>query len=334
MKKFAVIFSVFALSLACVFAACGNKTAFEVNLKANYEGGQDRVLTLEEGKVLNSVEFDEREGFTLSYWSYDAQGAERVAFPLVVDKPYTLYAQWQPDGAKAEYTVSFALNGGVGETPASLTCVEGGSVVLPTGDGFTRDYHIFVGWKASDGKVYGGGTSFSAQKNETLTAEWASAAEISFDLNGGVGTAPEAMKVAAESAIVLPDSSATKDGFTFDGWLYNGVRYAAGAEIRLGDEQEVIIFAAWKGEYTVSFDPDYEGAETPAAIKGSTGSDITPLPELTVQREGYAFAGWTDGRNTYTDFYTVGYGDVTLKAVWKDTTFTITYKAWYGVVIY
>lgn len=103
------------------------------------------------------------------------------------------------------------------------------------------------------------------------------------------------MKVAAESAIVLPDSSATKDGFTFDGWLYNGVRYAAGAEIRLGDEQEVIIFAAWKGEYTVSFDPDYEGAETPAAMKGSTGSDITPLPKLTVQREGYAFAGWTDG---------------------------------------
>ena len=47
MKKFAVIFSVFALSLACVFAACGNKTAFDVNLKANYEGGQDRVLTLE-----------------------------------------------------------------------------------------------------------------------------------------------------------------------------------------------------------------------------------------------------------------------------------------------
>lgn len=334
MKKFAVIFSVFALSLACVFAACGNKTAFDVNLKANYEGGQDRVLTLEEGKVLNSVEFDERDGFTLSFWSYDAQGAERVAFPLVVDKPYTLYAQWQPDGPKAEYTVSFALNGGVGETPASLTCVEGGSVVLPTGDGFTRDYHIFVGWKASDGKVYGGGTSFSAQKNETLTAEWASAAEISFDLNGGVGTAPEAMKVAAESAIVLPDSSATKDGFTFDGWLYNGVRYAAGAEIRLGDEQEVIIFAAWKGEYTVSFDPDYEGAETPAAMKGSTGSDITPLPKLTVQREGYAFAGWTDGRNTYTDFYTIGYGDVTLKAVWKDTTFTITYKDWDGGVIY
>lgn len=156
--------------------------------------------------------------------------------------------------------------------------------------------------------MYGGGTSFSAQKNETLTAEWASAAEVSFDLNGGVGTAPEAMKVAAESAIVLPDSSATKDGFTFDGWLYNGVRYAAGAEIRLGDEQEVIIFAAWKGEYTVSFDPDYEGAETPAAMKGSTRFGYYSPAGTHRTARGVCFCGRTDGRNTYTDFYTIGYG--------------------------
>lgn len=334
MKKIAILFSVFALSLACVFASCGKKGTYTVELSANYTEGQNQTLTMEEGSVLNDIEFPARYGYDLSYWAFDAAGKERVAFPLTIDRDYTLYAQWKVnDSAKTEYTLAFSLNGGVGEQPADIVCGQGDSVTLPDGEGFSRDYHIFAGWKDAAGNVYNGGASYTATGDETFVAVWSRAVEVSFDLDGGTGDAPEAMKVASDGQIVLPDSDTTKDGYTFDGWLYKGERFAAGASVTLGDDEVVVIFAAWKGSYTISFDPDYDGATVPEKIVSNTGSDVY-LPEITEQRADYAFDGWTDGVNVYKDIYTVGYGDAVLKAVWKDTTYTVTYKDWDGGIIY
>ncbi len=333
MKKFAILFSVFALSLACVFASCGKKESYTVTLKANYSEGQDQTLTMEEGSVLNDVEFPVRKGYELSFWSFDAEGNQRLAFPLEIDKNYTLYAQWKVnENANTEYNFSFSLGGGSGKTPDNIVGKPNESIALPDENGFSRDYHIFAGWKDTKGNIYEGGANYTVTGDETFTAVWSRAVEVSFDLDGGSGEAPAALKVAANGNITLPACDTAKDGYSFDGWLYNGVRYAVGAEVALSDDEEVTLFAAWKGRYTISFDPDFDGASVPENIVSNTGSDEY-LPEITEKRDDFAFDGWTDGVNVYTDYYTVGYGDVVLKAVWKDTTYTVTFKDWDGGVI-
>ncbi len=80
----------------------------------------------------------------------------------------------------------------------------------------------------------------------------------------------------------------------------------------------------------VSFDLNYEGAPAaPAAIQVKTGKTYGQLPAVTVQREGYTFAGWcldADGEEPVTAETTVTKEtDHTLYAKWEGLEYTVSF---------
>ena len=80
----------------------------------------------------------------------------------------------------------------------------------------------------------------------------------------------------------------------------------------------------------VSFDLNYDDApEAPAAIQVKTGKAYGQLPAVTVQREGYTFAGWSldeDGEELVTAETIVSKEtDHTLYAKWEGMEFTVSF---------
>lgn len=80
----------------------------------------------------------------------------------------------------------------------------------------------------------------------------------------------------------------------------------------------------------VSFDMNYDDApEAPAAIQVKTGKAYGQLPAVTVQREGYTFAGWSldaDGEELITAETVVSKEtDHTLYAKWEGMEFTVSF---------
>ena len=80
----------------------------------------------------------------------------------------------------------------------------------------------------------------------------------------------------------------------------------------------------------VSFDLNYDGAtDAPAAIEVQTGKTYGNLPAVTVQREGYTFAGWcldTDGEEPVTAETTVTKEtNHTLYAKWEGLEYTVSF---------
>ena len=73
--------------------------------------------------------------------------------------------------------------------------------------------------------------------------------------------------------------------------------------------------------YTISFDTKGAGKKL-NALSGRYG-DLIKL--TSINRSGYKFAGWSDGKNIYTSTYKIT-GNCKLTAVWKKNTYTITIK--------
>ena len=73
--------------------------------------------------------------------------------------------------------------------------------------------------------------------------------------------------------------------------------------------------------YTISFDTKGAGKKL-NAVSGKYG-DLVKL--TSINRSGYKFAGWSDGKNTNTSTYKIT-GNCKLSAVWKKNTYTITVK--------
>ena len=118
---------------------------------------------------------------------------------------------------------------------------------------------------------------------------------ISYNLNGGSGTAPSPQKVNAGSGITLPpDSGFSKPDCTFGGWNAatdgTGVNYGAGSVYTPAGD--ITLFAKW----------DDDGGEEGPGPGGGTGTDET-TPEAVLDRlEKYM------PRDKYETLFTNRYG--------------------------
>ena len=160
------------------------------------------------------------------------------AYYRVTTNNVTIVAQWRDAGSDpgsstptVNYTVTFNRNGGSGTAPSAQTVTAGGSITLPGGSGMSYSDHTFVGWSANSsgtGTIYHSGQSFTPTGNTTLYAMWnfngssSPSTEIytvSFNRNGGSGTAPSAQTVTAGGSITLPGQGGMSfSGHSFEGW--------------------------------------------------------------------------------------------------------------------
>ena len=253
----------------------------------------------------------------------------------------TFTAQWKD----ITYTVTFDANGGEG-TMTTQTFQAGVPEALNENT-FTRTNYHFVGWSenadAAQADIQDGQTfTFADQdRSRTLYAIWAldtydftyykhnadgQGNELNevftvthgqkFFIDPAGGTYYEndqkySTTVTADENTRLLDNTATRPGYTFDGWYY--------------DANTVTFVAQWTAaQYTVTFKDSISG-EVYATQTVTGGMGFDPLG--IASPDGKQFLGWylEGAAEPYDCANTPVTGDITLYAVWEDVEYTVTF---------
>jgi len=114
----------------------------------------------------------QRENYTFSGWyCYGPYTAYAPGELYSIDEDLNLYANWTEIPT---YQISYSANGGnESEAPDSQTKHEGDSVIIATRpSSMIRPGYSFTGWVDGSGVSYPGGSSYSADENLTLYAQW------------------------------------------------------------------------------------------------------------------------------------------------------------------
>ena len=227
------------------------------------------------------------------------------------------------------YTITFDSQSG--SAVAALTqATVGGSIAKPTDP--TRTNHVFNGWFTAST----GGTAVTWPRtptaNETLYAQWTYLSLVTYDKNGGGGTAPTAERqTTAGGSITLPgigSMTAPAGKNTFSGWVTTTGGTSA-LSSPYTPTADVTLYAYWTN--TVTYSVTYNGngstggsvpSDTNTYAQGATVTVKSNSGSLT--KTGSSFSQWNtkaDGTgNNYAASgsvtFTMGTANVILYAVW------------------
>lgn len=188
--------------------------SYTVTLDANGGSSPIASMVISDGGQYTGLQPASREGYSFQGWYTEKSGGTQVtaASTLAVSDDHTLYARWKAN----TYTVSFENNDGSGITSDKSIAFGSRYGELPAPE---RTGYTLLGWYTdiAGGTKVEADTVFSYADNQTLYAHWkANTYTVSFDLNGGTGTA-ESITVTYDADYgTLPETS--RNGYTFDGW--------------------------------------------------------------------------------------------------------------------
>ena len=297
-------------SAGAIFTPTGNVTlyarwlpSFTVTFNSNLGTGTVPSQTVGQGDsiMLPGGGGLSRLGYAFGGWNTtsDGHGANHSAGSMFTPTGnITLYARWL-----TAFTVTFNSNQGTGTVPAQAV-IQGGSMTLPSGDVLSRAGYVFDGWNenaAGAGINRNAGDSFTPSGNITLYARWVPGATftVTFNVNGGTGTAPAPRTVPQGSGTPLPGGDGLSRSFyVFVGWSTNAA--STGANYNAGDiftpTANVTLFARWELDGTTV--PGYTLAQRLAWLQtnATTGGDY--LLEMTMDENiaphALSFAGRTN----------------------------------------
>jgi uncharacterized repeat protein (TIGR02543 family) len=192
------------------------------------------------------------------------------------------------------YTITFNANSGSVTPSSDKTDTDGklSSFPEPTRSGYT-----FAGWFTSStgGAQVDESTVFT--KNTTVYAHWTAVTPavitISFEDNTGTISAIPAPKTTGTNGKLssLPAVSATRTGYTFDGWYTEDV---GGVKVSTGTVfgEDATLYARWKPvEYTITYTLNSGTVSPPNPTKYTIETETFALNNPT--RPAYKFDGWT-----------------------------------------
>ena len=299
-----------------------------------------------------------REGYTFKGWSVQedkptALDASNGAGTLVKDSFYvrndTIFtAQWEPE----IYTITYEYNDkdiknkpNLQPTNPKTYTIEDTVTLNPiTANGeFGKQ---FVEWRCDLDKdtvaekitVIPKGTT----GNLIISAHWKYPVNYTvFDANGDKIDSLSKTEYVFEDVLRSEEgyklTALTKDGYTFDGWYQDDDDL--GKTEKLIEDQTLKTAKKWElygkltpNEYTVTFDPNAEGASVaPTSQLVTFDAAYGELPTPT--REGYTFEGWYLSKTEFTDANKVEAttivktpGDHMLYANWAANTYTVTFN--------
>lgn len=153
---------------------------------------------------------------------------------------------------------------------------------------------------------------------------------VRYNANGGSG-APGTQTKVYGSVLTLSGTKPTRSGYTFQGWSTSsggGVSYSAGSTYSV--DADVTLYAVWKiNTYTVSYNAN-GGSGAPGAQTKTYGVTLS-LSTVKPTKTGYTFQGWSTSSGGGVNYasgadYTAN-ASITLYAVWKANTYTVSYNA-------
>ena len=233
------------------------------------------------------------------------------------------------------FLVTFNANGGSGG-PGSQYKLYSSSITISTAQP-TRTGYTFLGWSdsstASSPTYYPGGT-YSSLSSSTLYAVWkVNTYTVSYDANGGTG-GPAPVSVAYGSYCGIAAGTPTRTGYNFLGWATSSTATTAMASSSVFQvTSNMTLYAVWQIKtYTVNFNGNggtlTAYGTTTKAVSVTHGQALTLS---TASRTGYTFQGWSTSSTATTASYGSGQlsitSNMTLYAVWKVNTYTVSYNA-------
>ena len=176
-----------------------------------------------------------------------------------------------------------------------------------------------------------------ATTTEVITNDKKPEYKISFNANGGKGTMSD-ISIVAETSIILPENTFTRDNYTFMGWATTAdgeVMFKNGA-IFEGLYSDITLYAKWEKKVvpvvkiTITFDVNEAGGTAPTAIETTLNKNVD-LPVLTNAK----FSHWNtkaDGSGQSYKTTATFTESVTLYAILlAENAHTITYELDGGV---
>ena len=148
--------------------------------------------------------------------------------------------------------------------------------------------------------------------------------KITVSFNSTGGSKVDAQEILANSVVAKP-ADPTKEGYTFEGWYLNGVKF--NFEEKLLNDCE--LEAHWiANKYSVSFNSN-GGSKVETQSVSHNGKATKPIDPVF---EGHTFMGWYLGNEPF-DFNTKVTGAVELMAKWDLSVYTITFDSLGGTEV-
>ena len=288
----------------------------------------------------------------------------------VAGSAVTLYAVWKANTYYVEYDPNkpAETDGTVTGTTSRSTHVYDTPGALAE-SGFSLTGWTFQGWAKTPGATnaeYRAGekvTNFTSEAGGSfrLYAVWkANTYKIAYAPNQPVGASGAVGGSIAETTHIYDQTKAlANNAFALTGWTFQGwakdpgaatAEFTDGAEalnLAYAEGAIVTLYAVWKAnEYAVTYAPNAPAAAS-GTVAGSTldsahvYDEEKPLTENGYTLTGWTFQGWAktaNGAVVYEDEQSVknlsaaAGSAVTLYAVWKANTYTITFDAAGGSV--
>ena len=190
-------------------------------------------------------------------------------------------------------------------------------------------------WTPTVAGTYSVTAAYSGDSNYVTTTSSSSLtvvnSVITYDTNGGVGTAPTAFTSPGTSTTLPSGNTLSKSGYTFGGWSTT----SGGAAVSSTYSSSITrtLYAVWSAnQYTITFDAN-GGIGSQTAGSYITGATATALPATTTfTRTGYIFGGWATSANSTTVVTTYSSSASTnFYAIWIHGTYTATFDANGGI---
>ena len=273
--------------------------------------------------------FDENVGAGQVVRATDTNGVELTAgYEVAEGTEVILYVSKGPEGFSMPNVVGYT------EKDAKSTLENLGLVVSviyvenpDTAEGTVFDQSIAANTNVTLGTAVELSVATTAETTETKKSLFATDTPVptptplpnltvNFDSNGGSSVSSITRKY-GEKIGSLP--TPTKDGHTFNGWVYNGSTVSSSTTVT----SNMTVIASWTANtYTISFNS--KGGSSVSSITRTYGESLGTLPSPT--REGYTFGGWKYN-GSKVKFDTTVTSDMELVATWSANTYDITFDS-------
>jgi uncharacterized repeat protein (TIGR02543 family) len=154
---------------------------------------------------------------------------------------------------------------------------------------------------------------------------------ITYDVNGGIGTAPTAITSPGSSTTLPNGIGLSKSGYSFGGWSLTETGTAVTSPYSSSASRT--LYAVWTAnQYTITYNAN-GGSGSQTAGSYTTGAAATTLPATsTFTRTGYSFGGWATSAGSKTPVTTYSTSaNTTFYAIWIRGTYNVRFLANGGV---
>jgi uncharacterized repeat protein (TIGR02543 family) len=234
-----------------------------------------------------------RSGYTFNGWNDGALSYGPGATYTVAASNVTLTAQW----TAISYDVTYDLAQGTSSVPVQAARIVGQTfavAAMPSRYGYS-----FVKWTDGTDDFQPAATYTMPANDVTLTAVWQAASlGITYNLNGGSGTAPTETNKNIGNTFSLAGIASWLN-HTFLGWFDGTTLFGAGDTYTVSGEP-VNLVARWLANlFSANFLTGGASGSNPSTVDREAGQTFSLPSASGLTKSSHTFTGWTDGLQTY-----------------------------------